>query len=379
MSKPANKKVIGAFVLGAIGLLVVALLIFGSGKIFKKTVPVVFYFEGSVKGLNIGSQVVIRGVPVGAVTDIVLQYSPQDMSVRVPVYAEFDPDKVVRVGGEKYEEAERAGAWKRLIERGLRGQLQMQSLLTGLLMINLDFLPDTPLRLVGKDPSQLEIPTVPTPMEELSKRIEKIPFEEIFDKLASSLRGIDKVVNSPEMEGSMKALAQSLDETRKLIKSINDEMKPLIAGIHDTVKDTRSFIKNADTQMQGVASRLEGVLGDAQKLVQNVDRQVGTLASQFESTLGGAKKLVGDVNAEVGSITSDLRKTLEEVRAALAQVQKTLQAAEGNYAEGSAFYYDLNETLEGLNKVSRSIQLLVEYLKQHPDVVIWGKGKSGGK
>jgi len=379
MSKPANKKVIGAFVLGAIGLLVVALLIFGSGKIFKKTVPVVFYFEGSVKGLNIGSQVVIRGVPVGAVTDIVLQYNPQDMSIRIPVHAEFDPERVMRIAEAPSTPGGRDGEFKMLIERGLRGQLQMQSLLTGLLMINLDFLPETPLRLVGKDPSQLEIPTVPTPMEELSKRIEKIPFEEIFDKLASSLRGIDKVVNSPEMEGSMKALAQSLDETRKLIKSINDEMKPLIAGIHDTVKDTRSFIKNADTQMQGVASRLEGVLGDAQKLVQNVDRQVGTLASQFESTLGGAKKLVGDVNAEVGSITSDLRKTLEEVRAALAQVQKTLQAAEGNYAEGSAFYYDLNETLEGLNKVSRSIQLLVEYLKQHPDVVIWGKGKSGGK
>ena len=379
MSKPANKKVIGVFVLGAIGLLVAALVIFGSGKIFKKTVPVVFYFEGSVKGLNIGSSLVIRGVPVGSVTDIVLQYNPQDMSVQIPVYAEFDPDKVVRVTGEKYRGAERVAAFKRLIEGGLRGQLQMQSLLTGLLMINLDFLPNTPLRLVGKDPNQFEIPTVPTPMEELSKRIEKIPIEEIFDKLASSLRGIEKVVNSPEMEGSMKALAQGLDETRKLIRSINDEMKPLSAGIQDTVKDTRSLINNADTQIKGVASRLEGVLGDAQKLVQNVDRQVGTLGSQFGSTLDGAKKLVGDVNAEVGSITSDLKKMLEEARATLAQVQKTLQAAEGNYTEGSAFYYDLNETLEGLNKVSRSLQLLAEYLKQHPDAVIWGKGRSGGK
>ena len=364
MSKPANKKVIGLFVLGAIALLVVALVVFGSGKIFKKTTQIVFYFEGSVKGLNIGSPLMIRGVQVGSVTDVELQINPQDGALRIPVYAEFDPDKMSEVGGAKRVRIapwKRAEELKKLIDRGLRAQLQTQSILTGLLMINLDFLPDTPVRLVGMDPNELEIPTIPTTLEELSKKIEKLPIEEIFNKLSGTLERVEKIISSPEMERGIKDLAQVIKELRKLIKSIDDEIKPLSAGIQDTMKETRIVIK------------------DAEQLVQNVDRRVEPLASRVEGTLDATRKLVSEVNGEVGPMASDLKKTLEEARGAIAQAQKTLQAAEGNYAEGSAFYYELTEALSGLNEASRSINSLGEYLKRDPGSVLWGKGKPGGK
>ena len=350
MSKPANKKVIGLFVLGAIALLVVALVVFGSGKIFKKTVPMVFYFEGSVKGLNIGSAVVLKGVQVGSVTNVVLQFNPKDLSLRIPVYADFDPDKIARVTGERIvKRGEQVAMQKRLIDHGMRAKLEMQSILTGLLMINLDFLPDTPAKLVGTDPDVWEIPTVPTPLEVLTEKVQKLPIEETFNKLANAVSGIEKMVNSPELERGMKNLSQSAEEMRKTIKSINEEIKPLSASIQETLKDTRSVLKNADTQITGTATRLEGLMGEAQKLV-------------------------SEVNGEVGPMASDLKKTLEEARGAIAQAQKTLQAAEGNYAEGSAFYYELTEALSGLNDASRSISLLGEYLKRHPDAVLWGKG-----
>lgn len=355
MSKPANKKVIGLFVLGAIALLVGALVVFGSGKIFKKTLPMVFYFEGSVKGLNIGSAVVLKGVQVGSVTNVVLQFNPKDLSLRIPVYADFDPDKIARVTGERLvKRAEQAAMQKRLIDHGMRAKLEMQSLLTGLLMINLDFLPGTPAKLVGTDPKLWEIPTLPTPLEVLAEKVQKLPIEETFNKLANAVSGIEKMVNSPELERGMKNLSQSAEEMRKTIKSINEEIKPLSASIQETLKDTRSVLKNADTQITGTATRLEGLMGDTQKLVQNVDRQVEPMAS-------------------------DLKKTLEEARGAIAQAQKTLKAAEGNYAEDSAFYHELTEALSGLTEASRSINLLGEYLKRHPDSVLWGKGKPGGK
>jgi len=354
MSKPANKKVIGIFVLGAIALLVVALVVFGSGKIFKKTVPVVFYFEGSVKGLNVGSALMIRGVHVGSVTDVVLKFNPQDLSLLIPVYAEFDPEKIARVSGRIYAEGERPEAVKRLIDHGLRAQLQMQSVLTGLLMINLDLMPNTPVRLVGKDPKYVEIPTIPTTLELLTEMVQRLPIEETFNKLASAVSGIEKVISSPEVEGGMKNLAQSVEEMKKLVQNINAEIKPLSASVQETMKDTRNVLKNTDSQIAETASRLEGLVGDTQKLVQNVDRQVEPVAS-------------------------DLKKALEEARGAIAQAQKTLQAAEGNYAEGSAFYYELTEALSGLNGASRSIDLLGDYLKRHPDAVLWGKGKPGGK
>ena len=70
MSKPANKTMIGLFVVGAIVLVVVAIGVLGSGKLFKESIPYVMVFEGSVKGLSVGSPVVFRGVKIGAVTSI---------------------------------------------------------------------------------------------------------------------------------------------------------------------------------------------------------------------------------------------------------------------------------------------------------------------
>ena len=361
MSKPANKKVIGAFVLGAIALLIVAVMVFGSGKLFKKTFPVVFYFEGSVKGLNVGAPLLLRGVQVGSVTDVVLQYNFQDLSIRIPVYADFDPEKVSRVGGIRLQPRQQRAELKRLIDGGLRAQLQTQSILTGLLMINLDFLPNTPVRLVGTDPKQNEIPTIPTTLEELTKKIEKLPIEQIFNKLASTLDRLEKVISSPEVNEGIKDLAQSVKEVRKLIERINGEILPMSASIQDTMKETRILIKNAD------------------KLVQNVDSQVEPLTSRVQNTLDETRKLVGEVNKEVGPLASELTKTLEETRAALVQTQKTLREAQSHYSEGSAFYYEMTEALVGLTEASYSLQSLAEYLEQHPDSVLWGKRKPGGK
>lgn len=72
MSKQASKTLIGAFVLGALGLVVAGLFVFGSGKLFRKVEKAVMYFEGSVQGLQIGAPVMFRGVQIGHVTNIVM-------------------------------------------------------------------------------------------------------------------------------------------------------------------------------------------------------------------------------------------------------------------------------------------------------------------
>ncbi len=99
MSKKVSKSLIGAFVLGAIALAVAGVVIFGSGKFFKKTYKFVMFFEGSVKGLNVGAPVIFRGVKIGQVTDIRLRFDLKDLTVMIPVYIEIDPLKSVVVGG----------------------------------------------------------------------------------------------------------------------------------------------------------------------------------------------------------------------------------------------------------------------------------------
>ena len=97
MSKPANKTVIGIFVLGAMALTVVAIVVLGSGKFFKKSFLAVCYFEGSVGGLNVGAPVVFRGVKVGTVNNVKLRYDPESQEeVQIPVFLEIEPDRMER-------------------------------------------------------------------------------------------------------------------------------------------------------------------------------------------------------------------------------------------------------------------------------------------
>ena len=98
MSKPASKTVIGIFVVGAIALVVIAIVILGSGKFFKRTFTVVCFFQGSVGGLNEGSPVVFRGVKIGSVKDIVLRADSEKLTFTIPVYIEIEPAKFTVTG-----------------------------------------------------------------------------------------------------------------------------------------------------------------------------------------------------------------------------------------------------------------------------------------
>ena len=126
MSKPANKTMIGVFVVGAVVLAVIAIVLFGSGRFFKKTDTWLTFFGGSVRGLGVGAPVVFRGVQVGQVTDIIVGFDSAKLEVLIPVLFETDPQRFKDIGSPV--ETEALDMHNALIDRGLRSQLQMQSL-----------------------------------------------------------------------------------------------------------------------------------------------------------------------------------------------------------------------------------------------------------
>ena len=360
MSKPTNKALIGGFVMGAIALVVAGVLVFGSGRFLRETFKFVTYFEGSVKGLNVGAPLVFRGVKIGTVTDILLRYDPTDMSIKIPVIIEIEPDRVDVIGGPPRErDVERILG--ELIERGLRARLQMQSLVTGQLMVELDFHPDKPVKLVGGDTGYPEIPTIPSPLKELSKRVEKVPIEEIFQKLLSAVEGIEGIVNSPEIKGIISSLNLAAENISKLVRNIDGKIEPLASNIED------------------VASSIERTLRDTQKLVRNINAQIKPLASSIKETAEDYGKLARNVDGQVTTLASGIEEALEEVRVALEQVRKTLAVAEDALAEDSPLLYELDNALKEVSAAARSIRLLADYLKRHPEALIKGKGRSGGK
>ena len=141
-----------------------------------------------------GAPVVFNGVRIGSVTDIVLRYDTSDLKTTIPVTIEIDPKLVETVGPlrRRFEED-----LKPLINQGLRARLELQSILTGMLEVGLGYYPDTPVRLVGNNQKYPEIPTIPS--QEIMKRIEKLPLEEIAKNVAAAVEGISRLVNSPEI------------------------------------------------------------------------------------------------------------------------------------------------------------------------------------
>ena len=406
MSKMANKSVIGAFVIGAIALAVIAVIIFGSGKFFKRQLQFITFFQGSIKGLNVGSPVIFRGVKIGEVKDIFIQARPSDLTFYIPVILEVDPSKI-----QSGEPGEKIGAkpyqhFQGLIDKGMRAQLQSQSFVTGQLAVALDFYPDKPAKLVGLDKKYHEIPSVPTPIEELQKSIEELNLKELAEDLKSTMKGINNAANSPEIPKTLKAVSQSAEEARAMMKNLNSQVTPLATNANETVKNVQKLVQNVDGRMNTLLPSVEGTMKDAQKLVQNLDRQVATLLPSIEGTVkdtqklvqhidgridpiaanaeealkgvnglvqNDVKKLVVNLDQRVAQLTPEIAKTLETLRATLQEAQVALRSTEGTTGSQSPLLYQLTVTLEEVSNTARSLRALTDYIERHPESFIRGK------
>ncbi|MGD8874462.1 MAG: MlaD family protein [Gammaproteobacteria bacterium] len=270
MSKQASPTLIGAFVAGAIGLIVAGILIISGGKLLltDKT-SYVMYFQGSVNGLNIGSPVSFRGVNIGTVTDIQLVVGEKDVDIQIPVIIEIDNTKFISSRKDKPT----MGAVDRiddLVKAGMRAQLQLQSLLTGQLFIQIDFYPNTEARLVGNGKysrNYQEIPTVPTPIERIGKLLEGIPIDKVMEDIISGIEGIERLVNSEDLHQSIAALREALDDFRSLVNNLDRQVGPLASNANLTLEDARNALQKAGSTLDDVS----GTLRQASTTLQSAD------------------------------------------------------------------------------------------------------------
>ena len=359
MSKPVNKTMIGFFVVGAIALVVVAIGVLGSGKLFKESTPYVMVFEGSVKGLNVGSPVVFRGVKLGAVSSIRMRADYATKVFTVLVFTDFDPSQIEIVNMDEstakgLTKHDRYANMRELIAGGLRAQLEMQSIVTGQLQIALDFYPDKPAVYAGIDKTIQEIPTIPTPLQQLAKKLESLPIEEIFNNVNLAMDGIAKLVQSPELKESVVNLNTALKDVQSLVRNVDSQVKPLSAGLSDTIRDTQKLVKNADSQVASLGTNLNEAIGDGRKLIRNVDGSVESIKVKLDGTLTAATS------------------ALEEAR-------KLIQDLDSSAAPDARLMYQLTETLVEVQKAARSISTLADYLERNPEALLGGKGDGGGK
>jgi paraquat-inducible protein B len=323
VSERANPTLIGAFLLGAIALVIAGLMVFGGGRFFTETVTYVAYFPETVSGLNDGAPVNFRGVKVGTVRRIEVQLDAQDLSVRVPAFLQLQRRRIRETGGTIPE----GDLIAELIERGLRAQLQLQSIVTGQLSVQLDILPNRPARYVDPMGEFPEMPTIPSSMQEFTETMESLSIEELVNDARQVLSGLKVLVNSPDLAG-------------------------LLSGANE-------FVNSGE--LLGIISHTNEAIDDVQSLVSNIDGRVEDLSTSAELTL-----------AEVNETLHGVQRTLDGVEKTLDAARKSLSIA----AEGSPMRYEFEKMLGELTAAARSIRLLAEYLERNPDALV--RGKPGG-
>jgi paraquat-inducible protein B len=214
ISKKVDKKMIGLFAVGALVLLLVAVVVFGSGALFKRTNKFVLYFDGSVKGLSAGAPVMFRGVAIGIVKNISLIYDAKAGTIMLPVIVEIEQGRI--------KGAPSFGEWggdKKMIKLGLRGELVVQSFLTGQLMISFDFYPDKPAIMRGIIKGYPELPTLPA-SPDIFELVNEIPIKELVKDLADTAEGISSLVNSNDLKRSLYELPNTLEEAKQTMRSV---------------------------------------------------------------------------------------------------------------------------------------------------------------
>ena len=216
-----------------------------------------------------------------------------------------------------------------LIDRGLRAQLSMESLITGQLGIHLDFFPGTPVKLVGAEPGYQEVPTIESPFSAIAKTVQKIPMTQIADKLLETLDETEKIISSSHLESTLASLNETVKAAHALLVNLNSEIKPLANGAKSNLDQSRIMFSNAA------------------KLSKQLNADLPKIVAQLNETLKSAGVTIRGANDAIGGFTSD----------------------------NSPVRLQLLATLNELASAARSFRVLTDYLDSHPESVVRGKGQ----
>jgi len=328
MSKKANPTSIGLFFVVGLALGVAGLLIFSSRSIFHPRQKDILYFNASLKGLNPGAPVKFRGVTIGSVVEILIRHNQASNDYSMPVVIAIDK----KLAQSKSDDLLLVGSQSKLdqlISQGLRGRLDAESLVTGVLYVGLDIVPNAPSPVFHQlTPEYHEIPTLPSDVQKLMADLSRL----MADLSHLDVRGLSEKLN-----GILTRADTSLSQLN--IPEINSGVTNLLVAAHHLVTTpelTNSF------------AALRQTLDHADILLKRIDSRVDPLAES------------------VTNILHDAQTTLADVRVVVRNVGDLL-------GPDSAIPSDLKQALEELSNVCRAVSDLAEFLGRNPNALLTGK------
>lgn len=314
MSRRGNPTLIGSFVLGGVLIAIAAVLVFGSGRMFRDTTPFISFFEGSISGLDVGASVRFRGIEVGEVSEVLIDLPGVERAgedVRIAVIYELDRQQVESRGaGTRLADPL---AFDTLIGLGIRASLASESLVTGRKYVSLDLDPGNP---IDYDPvpgaPHPEIPTVNTGLERLE--------EEVY------------------------GMVSELGTVR-----------------------IDSMIMSATAAFQEI-----GDLARAPELRDALDGLPGTIAS-LDATIGDLQLLVANVDSILVPIREGVVSTTAQATLTMAQLESTLEDVGGVLEPESPMFIHFERAMIDLSEASRALRNLADYLERNPSALVRGR------
>jgi paraquat-inducible protein B len=311
MTRP-SATLIGAFVLGALALVVAGVLFFGGGALRDKPLAIVSFFDASVAGLRVGAPVTFRGVPLGEVKSMGVRVNPRTGRSIIQVNMEIVPHRLTVYGAPipSYETLVPS-----LVQDGLTAQLVTQSFVTGLLSVELAFRPGAEASRFG-DVTLPEVPTVPGDLEEFATQLQKVDIAALVQSLQRTVNSADALLASPELK-------------------------------------------------QGVRE-LPGVLASLKRSLDTIDREVGASSGALQQTLASVRTLTGSTDREIAATAAAMRETL-------ARADATLESARALVDPRSHNAIQLRRTLDDFAAASARLRNLAERVDRDPSVLVRGR------
>ncbi len=317
MSRKANPTLIGAFVLGGVLLAVTAVVVFGSGRMFRSTETFMSFFEGSVAGLGVGAPVKFRGIDVGEVTEVLLDLPAVERAgedMRIVVVYELDRRRLESRGAAV--RLDDPLDFDTLMGLGIRAELATESLVTGLKFIALDLDPGNPVETEPVPGAPYpEIPTVSTGLE----RIE----EEIY--------GIIAELGAVQLDALVTVVTDAFSE---------------IGGLAAMPE-----LSTAIAELPAAIDHMNETVSDLQSLLAKLDASLIPIQEGFEAT------------------TERATSTME-------QLETTLQDVSVVLAPQSPVFVQFERAMVDLSAASRALRSLADYLERNPSAIL--RGRPGG-
>jgi len=329
MSMRANPTAIGLFMMGGVVLAITGVATLASASWFEEQSVFISYFGESVNGLDVGAPVKFQGVPVGRVTNLHIQIELKDKTFQVPVQYEIDLTRLTSVAG-TFVNLEEERVLRQQIRDGLRAQLQMESMVTGQLYIELAY---------NKDAKPPELERRPTPFPEIP--------------------------TSPSLLAAFGTQAGSMvGDVLKILFQVNEMLEEV-----NMEELNRSVVASAGAvERMAESPGLQAALADAPKMT-----------AQLNRTLAEMEALAARLGGTVDPLQLQLAGTNSEVVLTLQAVRQTMEETRGLISQDSGVGYQMEEAMASMTSAAEALRALAVTLERNPDMLVRGKRPSGNE